>query len=104
MKHIREDEICASLNHDNINLVELAIQLGKNALPHLKKIISSNHAVASKAIMLQKILGLIHHEPGKEKTSVQKRKKFSSTMRSISTTNPEGHIKGFSSDMIRRKR
>jgi hypothetical protein len=97
------DQICAYLQNEESDLVDVAKILGLQALPAIKKIILSEGPLAAKAITLDKIIRLLHNPEGKEIIVRQQRSKFSAGMRSIATTRPSDHIKGFGSDMLNGK-
>ena len=88
------------LQEEEINFAEAAAALGKHALIPLKKIIASKDPRAEKAIELEKNIKLL--VSGKKKTQ-SKGGQFSTSMRSISSNSPDGHIKSFGADMKSRR-
>ena len=97
-------EIYDCLNNDNPDLVGAASKLGVDALHPLQRIISTDNLLAPKALLLEKIIRLFWDLPPNAKPEKRKKDRFAAGMKSIATTSPDGHIKGFASDMLRGKR
>lgn len=102
MKHNLVQEISAYLSLEEIDLVDVASRFGVDALPTLKKIITTDTLLAPRAMALEKVIRQYWDDPALKKEKEVKQR-FGIGMKTISTLSPDGHIKGFGSDMIRRK-
>ncbi|WP_207497075.1 hypothetical protein [Aridibaculum aurantiacum] len=104
MKQNLVEQINECLHQEEVDFVQVASRFGVDALPSLKKIISTNHKLAPKAIVLEEVIRLYFAQTEAKDKMQAKKQRFSTGMRRIATNRPDGHIKCFGSDMLRGKK